>query len=766
MERLDSNAKWMRRSKLATLVVGLLLPFVMFAASKIQTKTAEVAQWLPDASTERQEYDQFREFFGSDLSLVVSWEACDLDDPRVGQFKAALLKRAEQTDPGLIHNIFDSQQLVDELVYGRAGLSLTQARKRLEGAFLGPDGQSVIWIQLSTDSKTSNARIIKLTLDVLKDEIDITERESRLAGSAYHATAIDEASSASARNLIVPASLIAISVAWLFIGQLRLAVIVFGIASISQITGVALVVLSGGTLNAVTIVMPTLIFMLTTSAAVHLVNYFYEAQTAGESAPALAAMRVGLTPVILASLTTAIGLSSLNISKLQPVREFGIYAGSALVLATMILLTTFAFLVFTFSRSKEKPSRTAFWRSKFRQLTEKVGETMANLIIKHSGFFATVGVLTILVGALGVNRLHTSVDLKKMFAEDAKVVEDFFWIENHIAPLTSVEIIVGIPKSKVSDLLDRLRLVRGFENTIEKVRNVKSVTSAITFLPPIPSHRSTLRNSSRKTVFRSEFEKEKQALVDNGLLAERNDVEFWRVSANVDLTEVADRSIVLDIKEACLPYLEKLEDRKVSLEFTGLSPVIYEAQNLLFRDLLVSFMLAFVLITPVMMWILRSIPGGLLVMIPNIAPVAVVFGAMGWLQIPVDIASILTASVALGIAIDDTLHFVTWFKAGQRTGLNRADSVRYAYSKCSTAMFQTTLIFCASLSVFLTAEFLPIRTFSILMGLMLTGALVADLVLLPALLAGSLGRFVTSKSAVSSYRSADSSGLDPQNFTA
>ncbi len=755
----------MRRSRLATLLVGLLLPFAMFAASKIQTKTAEVAQWLPDASFERQQYDQFREFFGSDLSLVVSWKGCDLDDPRVEQFKKALFERAERTDPGLIHSIFDSQQLVDELVYGRAGLSLAQARKRLEGAFLGPEGQSVVWIQLSTDSKSSNARVIELTLDVLKEEVGITETDSRLAGSAYHATAIDEASSASARNLIVPASLVAISVAWLFIGQFRLAIIVFGIASISQITGIALVILSGGTLNAVTIVMPTLVFMLTTSAAVHLVNYFFEAQVAGESNPALAAMRVGITPVILASLTTAIGLSSLNISKLQPVREFGLYAGSALVLGTLILLTTFAFLVFTFSKPK-KPTRTTAWRLSVRQRAKQVGEAIANLIIKHSGLFVTVGVLTILVGALGVNRLHSSVDLRKMFPKDAKVVEDFFWIENHIAPLTSVEIVVGIPKSKIDDVLDRLRLVRGFEKTIERVRKVKSVTSAVTFLPPIPSRRSTLRNSSRKTVFRSEFEKEKQALIDNGLLAERNDVEYWRVSANVASLEVDERSIVLDIKEACLPHLEKLEDRNVTLEVTGLSPVIYEAQNLLFRDLLLSFMLAFVLITPVMMWILRSIPGGFLVMIPNIAPVAVVFGAMGWLKIPVDIASILTASVALGIAIDDTLHFVTWFKAGQRKGLNRADSVRYAYSKCSTAMFQTTLIFCTSFSVFLTAEFLPIRTFAILMGLMLTGALVADLVLLPAILAGSLGRFVTSKSAVSSYRSADSSGLDPQNFTA
>ena len=121
-------------------------------------------------------------------------------------------------------------------------------------------------------------------------------------------------------------------------------------------------------------------------------------------------------------------------------------------------------------------------------------------------------------------------------------------------------------------------------------------------------------------------------------------------------------------------------------------------------------------------------------------------------KIPVDIASILTASVALGIAIDDTLHFVTWFKIGQQKGLLRADAVRYAYSKCSTAMCQTTLIFCSALLVFLQTEFLPIRTFAILMVLMLNGALLGDLVLLPAILAGKLGTFVSRNRTISSAK--------------
>ena len=376
------------------------------------------------------------------------------------------------------------------------------------------------------------------------------------------------------------------------------------------------------------------------------------------------------------------------------------------------------------------------------RLLYKYRSRLAELILNRANLVVLLGVVVILVGGLGVNRLRSSVDLKEMFSSDAKIVQDFHWIETKIAPLLSIEAVVKVSRQDEDDVLERLRMVRAISSAIGKTSHVKSVTSALTFLPPLPRRSAGLRNTSRKSLFRSAVAKEESSLAENGLLFVEGDTEYWRISANVTRIEQDGLPVVNDLQEACKPVLKKLKDKNVTLDFTGLSPVIYEAKNLLFRDLLVSFMLAFALITPVMMWILRSFLGGLLVMIPNVAPVAVVFGAMGWLQVPVDIASILTASVAFGIAVDDTLHFVTWFKKGQQRGMRRTDAVRFAYSRCSVAMFQTTLIFCSALSVFLWVEFLPIRTFAILMASMLAGAVIADLVLLPAILSGRTGQFI------------------------
>ena len=114
---------------------------------------------------------------------------------------------------------------------------------------------------------------------------------------------------------------------------------------------------------------------------------------------------------------------------------------------------------------------------------------------------------------------------------------------------------------------------------------------------------------------------------------------------------------------------------------------------------------------------------------------------MGLLGIEIEVGSMMTASAALGIAVDDTLHFVTWFRRGVEQGLDRRDAVRFAYERCGTAMVQTSLICGLGMSVFVMSEFVPIARFAWLMAAMLAAALLADLIVLPAILVGPLGRF-------------------------
>ena len=128
-------------------------------------------------------------------------------------------------------------------------------------------------------------------------------------------------------------------------------------------------------------------------------------------------------------------------------------------------------------------------------------------------------------------------------------------------------------------------------------------------------------------------------------------------------------------------------------------------------------------------------------MLPQIVPRVIVYGTMGWLEVAVDICAPTTASAALGIAVDDTLHFITWFRRGLVQGYDRHTAVLNAFQRCGNAMIQTSLICGLGLMAYSLSPFIPISRFGWIMFLMLFAALLGDLVFLPALLAGPLGRF-------------------------
>jgi uncharacterized protein len=129
-------------------------------------------------------------------------------------------------------------------------------------------------------------------------------------------------------------------------------------------------------------------------------------------------------------------------------------------------------------------------------------------------------------------------------------------------------------------------------------------------------------------------------------------------------------------------------------------------------------------------------------MLPNLLPVGVVFGLISWGGIPVDIGTMITASVALGIAIDGTLHLLTWFRDGLRRGMSREDAIALGLAHCGPAMWQTSAAIGLGLLMLITAELLLISRFGWLMAALIGAALLADIVFLPALLSGPLGTLI------------------------
>jgi predicted RND superfamily exporter protein len=183
----------------------------------------------------------------------------------------------------------------------------------------------------------------------------------------------------------------------------------------------------------------------------------------------------------------------------------------------------------------------------------------------------------------------------------------------------------------------------------------------------------------------------------------------------------------------------------VNIVYTGAIPVVYKAQRELLNSLIQSTCWSFGTITPLMMYVCGGVLAGLVVILPNALPVLVVFGGMGWLGISVDIGSMMAASIALGVAVDDTIHFLAWFRDDFNALGNRRDAVLSAYRRSATATLQAALINGLGLSVFATSSFTPTKRFGWLMLAILIAGMVAELIMCPSLLFGPMGKVFEKK---------------------
>jgi predicted RND superfamily exporter protein len=184
----------------------------------------------------------------------------------------------------------------------------------------------------------------------------------------------------------------------------------------------------------------------------------------------------------------------------------------------------------------------------------------------------------------------------------------------------------------------------------------------------------------------------------------------------------------------------------VSMVYTGAVPIIYKARRTLLDGLMLGFGTDVLLVVISVILLIRNSSSGVLLFLTSIFPITIVFGLMGWFRWVVDIGSVMAPCVALGVSIDDAIHFLLWFRKGSERGLNQSQSVSLAYAGCARAMLQSWGVIGLGLSVFALSEFIPTFRFGALTFALLTASTACNLLFLPALLMGPLGRWLAWRS--------------------
>ena len=555
------------------------------------------------------------------------------------------------------------------------------------------------------------------------------------------------------RSVMLLSFTIGIVLAFYFLKSARLGILVLGISFYTTAITVTLVPLTGGTMNMVLIVMPTLLNVLALSGAIHVANYWRHAAHENPATAIVRAVEMARQPCVLASLTTAVGLISLVTSDLAPVRDFGIYSAIGCVIALFMVLYGLPTLLQLWPASRPDP----------RHVESRSWGRFGDVVTKHATLISLSCLFLFVTGTAGLTYFRTETKVIRYFPASARLVKDTESIERSLSGVASVETIVrfNADSQDQTQFLERMEIVREVEKQISDHPEISGSLSLADFqpvrLPPIETRgfkRIAYNRRSSEAERRIKEENEGGASQflsvaheavdlhqtgDEGLNAAGD--ELWRITAQAAVASDSDYGLLTRQLNERVQSVLRMHPGATHV-VTGTIPLFLRTQQAVLDSLVMSFALAFGLIAVVMMILLRNPVAGLIAMLPNLMPVGTVFGLISWCGQHVDVGSMVTASVALGIAVDGTLHLLSWFREGVGRGLSRGDAVKQALGHCGPAMWQTSATVGISLFMLAPAELLLVSRFGWLMASLIGAALVADVIFLPALLVGPLGRLI------------------------
>lgn len=488
----------------------------------------------------------------------------------------------------------------------------------------------------------------------------------------------------------------------------------------------------GITVNTMTSLAPCLVLVVGVADALHvLVEQGVQAARMGPEARGAASMREAVRhvamPCFLTSLTTMVGFGSLFLSDIKPIREFGLAASLAAACAyvvTLVLLPACAALLPPPRRAPPRPvrlDRLARWAVARPRLTLAAG-----------------GALTTVLG-LGVLRIQPDTDFLNFFPASHRLVREAYEIQELFAGIAPAELIVTGPPG-CSRRPEVLRAVFALERALEEDPAVDLALSAADLVAVATELRTRRREVPADPAELAQVERLLQALVGGRLPMEdlisppgepHPGEEWLRVNLRVRAGGSAECARLLRRIDAL--RAEHLAPLGLGLLPTGTSVVFSQTADEIMRGQVESFLTALGVISLVMFVALRSLVLGVVSVIPNLVPIAAILGAMGYMGIHLSSFNAVVCSVAIGLAVDDTIHLLSGFQRFVRE-LPRPEAVRETIAHEGAAVVSTSLVLASGFSVLLLGSFLPTQQFGLLMGISIAAALLSDLFLLPALL--------------------------------
>jgi len=730
----DILERWVDRPWIVIMVVIGITAFFALQIPNLSFKTS-IYDLIIEDLPETKRYDAFKEVFGSDEIIRVVVKAGDIfDDLTFKKIEALAGKATEIKGVRRVISLPDIRKSID--ISGNK--SLAEIARILEGVQLFRKNL------FSPDHKETGLTLV-LEQDVDPDAVIeavrklIAETPKELAlyqiGMPLVSQTLARLTQKDFFQLPPITFLLIAIVLFLLYRNFLYLVLPLSCVSFALVWTFGFMALTRIPLSMLTMIVPVFLIAVGTAYCLHIVaEYLTQVdQVATPREAALATFANVTLPTILAILTTAIGLGSLMVNRITTIREFAVFACFGIFSFMVVLLTYLpaAMAVIPFPKKKKvrQPGKPG--------LFDKLLDWIARLDLEHQrialpilGVFTVIcliGIFQVRVETNPVGYFKADVPVSRHFHDIYKNLsgsfpinismtgneEDFFENPEHIAGIARlqkyIDTLPGVDKS--ISFADYLQLVNYASNRYE-AEYYKLPEEGFEVRMLINSYRMMLGEDMLTRFMKSDFSQ-----------------------ANIMLlTHISSSREFLDVREKILTFAAQNFSKDITWDVTGFGMVISESSRQLTSGQLKSLSITMVLVFGIMFLLFLSSKVGAIAIVPNLFPIVVNFGIMGWFGVELSMVTSLIASIAIGLAVDDTIHYLVRYNREFRKDLDDKRALKETIKHIGKPIIATTLTISVGFSVLAFSSFKPTAVFGVMMVITMVSALIADLIILPSLM--------------------------------
>ena len=487
-------------------------------------------------------------------------------------------------------------------------------------------------------------------------------------------------------------------------------------------------------ISIVTIMMPVILLAIGSADGIHLINKYYEELARGRSKRLALeeTMKEMYGPVIMTSLTTGAGFSALLTSFLTPIKEFGLLTAFGVMVAMFFSLLFIPAAL----NLQRKPAHFHRETREHKQGLVKILSGLGRFIARHARLTALVSLLIFILILSGIFRLETEGNMINYFDRNSSIIKGIKIVEEEFGGTLQIGIVfdTGRPDGvKEPAVLKLMVETQEYLNSLPQVSNASSLADLIRDLNQklnmggaefyrIPDQRQTV--AQELLLYTMQGGSELESLVS---------YDFSKALLTARIENTASTNI-----KGMITKIESYIEHKVAQQgdltsrVIGTPKVIYRIMERFVSTQISSFLTSIIAVAVIVSLLMGSLLSGLIAVIPLLFTVGINFGIMGYGGIPLDAVTTMIASIAIGIGVDYSIHYLSRYRREIRSGKSQQEAIISTAYSAGRGIFFNALTLVLGFIILVFSQFRAIDIFGLLIAMTMLTSSLASLTIVPA----------------------------------